>query len=137
VSRGCHPEVTNDLGCQFDIVCGDLWQAAFIDDDDQAEAEAQRASVPEEIQKAREAANAYSDGRPVTTTSRFGDGEHDYVTHVWHPDPLHPDNRPGAVIDFSVGPYPFRYRRLIVTAPGFIDTVDEEDEEDDLFGDDE
>jgi hypothetical protein len=30
-----------------------------------------------------------------------------------------------------------RTARLIVTAPGFIDTVDEEDEEDDLFGDDE
>jgi hypothetical protein len=50
---------------------------------------------------------------------------------------MRPDNRVGAVIDYSEGPYPFRFRRLIVTAPGFIDTVDEEDEEDDLFGDDE
>ena len=32
---------------------------------------------------------------------------------------LRPDNRVGAVIDYSEGPYPFHFRQLIVTAtPG-------------------
>jgi hypothetical protein len=30
---------------------------------------------------------------------------------------MRPDNRVGAVIDYSERPYPFRFRQLIVTAP--------------------
>lgn len=66
---------------------------------------------------------------PWATAGSFGDEKHDYVTHVWHPD-----NRTGAVIDFSEGPYRWRYRQLIVTALGIIDAVEEED--DDIFDED-
>jgi hypothetical protein len=116
-----------------------LWLAAFVDDHRQADWWKQQRigwvrvngfSEPEpELERARKAADVYSDGRPVTTTFRFGDGGDEYVTHVWHPDPLHPDNRPGAVIEFSRGPYPFRFRNVIVTAPGIIDTYESDEEE--------
>ena len=135
-------EAFDDLGYQLDEVRGWLWQTAFVDDDDQAEAEWKRdrawarsrppnlevATCHPESVKAWEAAAVYSDGRPVSTTLRFGDGEHDYVTYFWHPDPLHPRNRPGAVVEVSEGPYPFRFRQIVVTAPGVVDTfVDEDD----------
>ena len=123
-THGFDPEMTNDLGHQLDEVQRWLWLAAFCDDDDHTESECERMANPE----AQKAADTYSDGRPVTTTFRFGDGDHDYVTHVWHPDPLHPRNRAGTVIEFSEGPYPFRWRQLIVTAPGLIDTLEEDDQ---------
>ena len=123
-AHGFDPEVTNDLGYQLDEAQMWLWLAAFCDDDDHTKSEYERMADPE----AQKAADTYSDGRPVTTTFRFGDGDHDYVTHVWHPDPLHPRNRSGAVIEFSEGPYPFRWRQLIVTAPGVIDTLEEDDQ---------
>jgi hypothetical protein len=56
-AHGFHPEVTNDLGYEFEYVCRDLWRAAFIDDDDQAEArqaafeEAWQAAVPEDSRR--------------------------------------------------------------------------------------
>lgn len=65
-------------------------------------------------------ADLYDDGRTVATTVRFGDGDDDYATHIWHPDPGHPDNQPGAVIEFTRGPSPFRFGLLKVTAPGVI-----------------
>ena len=144
----CHAncEPLNDLGYQFDTLYGCLWRAAFCDDHRQAEAwegRRMRARVgtdgPDpEIQKSQEAQNTYIDGRTVATTFKFGDREYDWVTHVWHPDPLHPDNRPGAMIEVSQEPYPWSYRYLIVTAPGIIDVMNQEDEnDDDIFGDDE
>lgn len=130
-AHGFDSEDGNDLAYMLANAGYYLWLAAFVDDHRQADAEKQRgiawgpahpATDPNPEAKAHKAADTYSDGRPVTTTFRFGDGADDYVTHVWHPDPLHPDNRPGAVIEFSQGPFPFRYRHLIVTAPGIIDT---------------
>jgi hypothetical protein len=50
-----------------------------------------------------QAENTYSDGRPVITIVRYGPGDDETVTHVWHLDPQHPDNQPGAVICFSQG----------------------------------
>jgi hypothetical protein len=105
-------EALNDLGYQFDTLHDWLRRAAFCDDHRQAEAQ--------------EAQNTYIDGRTVATTFKFGDRKCDWVTHVWHPDPLHPDNRPGAMIEFCQEPYPWSYRYLVVTAPGIIDVVEEQ-----------
>ena len=42
------------------------------------------------------------------------------------------------MIEVSQEPYPWSYRYLIVTAPGIIDVMHQEDEnDDDIFGDDE
>jgi hypothetical protein len=59
---------------------------------------------------------------------RYGEGEDEYATHIWHPDPQHPTNRAGAVIDSSQGPYPFRYRYVTVVAPGVLREVRKEEE---------
>ena len=71
--------------------------------------------------------NLYSHRKvPVTTTLRFGDAEDDYVMHVWHPDPDHPDNQPRASHEFCRGPgdgYPWRCGMLEVTTPGSIRLV--------------
>ena len=132
-------EDADDLWCLLDNTVNYLWLAAFVDDHRQADRWEklrigwnQAHPVPDpnrEKERAQRAADIYDDGRAVTTTFRFGDGEDDYVTHVWHPDPLHPDNRPGAAIEFSRGPYPFRFRHLVVTAPGIIDTYEVDDED--------
>ena len=45
------------------------------------------------------------------------------MTHVWNPDPRHPDDRPGRVYrieEYSAG----CPRRVIITAPGVIDIFD-------------
>ena len=68
--------------------------------------------------------NTYDDGRVVATRFQFGERECDWLIHVWHPDPLHPNNRPGAVIEFPGEPFRFGCRHLLVTAPGIIDTVE-------------
>ena len=79
--------VLNDLGYMLDTAVYYLWLAAFVDDHRQADAEQQRSIAwaqahpaagrdPEEA-RAHKAADIYSDGRPVTTTLRFGDGEDD------------------------------------------------------------
>jgi hypothetical protein len=132
-------EDTDDLDSLLHNAVEYLWLAAFVDDHRQADAAQQPrpawarvngwAEPDPELERARKAVDIYDDGRTVTTTVRFGDGEDEYATHVWHPDPLHPDNRPGAVIEFSQGPYPFRFRYLIVTAPGIIDTYEGDEEE--------
>jgi DNA-binding MarR family transcriptional regulator len=116
-----HAEDTEDLWCMLDNAVGHLYRAAFVDDHRQADAEAHPATAlaPDE-DWAHKPVDLYDDGRTVATTVRFGDGEDDYATHVWHPDPGHPDNQAGAVIEFSRGPYPFRFGLLKVTAPGAI-----------------
>lgn len=75
-----------------------------------------------------QAENTYSDGRPVITIVRYGPGEDEYVCHVWHPDPQHPDNQPGTVITFTQGPHPFRWRYATVVAPGVLSEVRKEEE---------
>jgi hypothetical protein len=96
-----------------------LYLAAFVDDDD----------VGNEIGwnvrdlMRGDAANTYSDGRPVATTIRWDDG---WVTHVWHPDPQHPSNRPGQVFDLEEESG--CRRRLIITAPGILDTFETDEE---------
>jgi hypothetical protein len=76
--------------------------------------------LPQRFDMARlrssEGYDTYSDGRPVTTTVRYGDADDEYVTHTWHPDPNDPDNQPGAEHEFSRGPHPYRYGLLEVTA---------------------
>jgi hypothetical protein len=43
----------------------------------------------------------------------------DHTLGIPDPERGHvPDNHPGAVIEVSRGPYPFRYNRLVVSAPG-------------------
>jgi hypothetical protein len=115
-----------------------LWRAAFVDDHRQDDCAQWRIAWPPthpvpdpepEEERALKAADTYSDGRPVTTTFRYGNAEDEYVTHVWHPDPPHPDNRPGAVLESSQGPFPFRFRHVAVTAPGVIDTYEVDDED--------
>jgi hypothetical protein len=68
-----------------------------------------------------------------TTTLRYGEGEDEYVTHIWHPDPQHPTNQAGAVIDFSPGPYPFRYRYVTVVAPGVLREVSKKEEKEEDY----
>ena len=75
-----------------------------------------------------QAENTYSDGRPVVTIVRYGPGEDEYVCHVWHPDPQHPDNQPGKVIISTQGPHPFRWRYATVVAPGVLSEVRKEEE---------
>jgi hypothetical protein len=119
-----------------------LRQATFFADDHEADAhdkwvnevvcsyigkEIGDAPVPE-FEPILQAENTYDDSRPVSTTVRYGEGEDEYVTHVWHPDPQHPDNQPGAVICFSQGPSPFRWRYATVIAPGVLSEVRKEEE---------
>jgi hypothetical protein len=96
-----------------------LFLAAFVDDDDASN------DMGWHVRDLMggDAVNTYSDGRPVATTIRWDGG---WVTHVWHPDPLHPLNRPGQVFDLeeeSGCP-----RRLIITAPGILDTFETDEE---------
>ncbi len=64
--------------------------------------------------------NHYSDGRLVSTTLRWENGWH---THIFNPDPRHPDDRPGRVyrIEAYSGFRENSPRRIIVTASGVVD----------------
>ena len=92
-----------------------LFLAAFVDDDDAGD------EIGWNVRDLMggDEVNTYSDGRPVATTIRWNGG---WVTHVWHPDPLHPSNRPGQVFDLEEESG--CRRRLIITAPGILDTFD-------------
>jgi hypothetical protein len=133
-------EDSQDLGFLFEnAVRKYLHQATFFDDHHQVEAQEKwerevrsaysRTEGPlQEFEEMFQALNTFSDGRVVTTTVRYGEGDDETVTHVWHPDPQHPDNQPGAVICFSQGPYPFRWRYATVVAPGVLSEVRREEE---------
>ena len=103
-----------------------LYRAAFIDDDDQAQAHDKwvcdrftaHAGLSPELEKMWAGEGTYSDGRPISTRFAFSDDPRDWVIHVWHPDPLHPDNRPGTVLECPEEPYRFGKRYLLVMAPG-------------------
>jgi hypothetical protein len=108
------------LGYSIHAELGDiaawLYRCAFVDDD---EIVAGVRGIPA-ARTRDESLNCYSDGRPVATTLHWDGGWH---THVWHPDPLHPDNRPGHIIE------PHEYagdcpRRIVITTPGIIDVFD-------------
>jgi hypothetical protein len=110
-----------DLDTSADITCSlgqlEMWLhlAAFVDDDDACN------DMGWHVRHLMggDAVNTYSDGRPVATTIRWDGG---WVTHVWHPDPLHPSNRPGQVFDLEEESG--CRRRLIITAPGILDTFE-------------
>jgi hypothetical protein len=98
-----------------------LYRAAFVDDDEIV-------SGVRSIPAARTDdldLNHYSDGRQVATTLRWPDG---WYTHVWHRDPLHPDNRPGQVLELQEYSYDCP-RRVVITAPGIIDVFDDPGDE--------
>jgi hypothetical protein len=113
-------ETSDDITCSLGQLELWLYLAAFVDDDDACN------DVGEHLSDlmAGDAVNIYSDGRPVATTIRWGGG---WVTHVWHPDPLHASNCPGQVLDLEEELGPCR-RRLIITAPGILDTFDTDEE---------
>jgi hypothetical protein len=96
-----------------------LYLAAFVGDDDA------RNDMGWHMRDlmGEDAVNTYSDCRPVSTTIRWDDG---WVTHVWHPDRLHPSNRPGQVFDLEEESG--CRRRLIITAPGILDTFETDEE---------
>jgi DNA-binding Lrp family transcriptional regulator len=78
--------------------------------------------------------NTYDDGRPVTTAVRYGEAEDEYVLHIWDPDPNHPDNQVGAVVEFSQGPHPWRHRYAHILGPDEIEIEKEEETEAALEG---
>ena len=82
------PDIGNDITCSLDQLELWLYLAAFVDDDNAGNEIGW--NVRDLI--SGDAVNTYSDGRPVATTIRWDGG---WVTHVWHPDSLHPANRPG------------------------------------------
>lgn len=114
-----------DIDTSTDIVCSlgqlEMWLylAAFVDHDDA------RNDMGRHLRDLMggDAVNTYSDGRPVATTIRWDGG---WVTHVWHPDPQHPSNRPGQVFDLEEESG--SQRRLIITAPGILDTFETDEE---------
>jgi hypothetical protein len=112
-------ETTNDGICSLGQL--ELWfyLAAFVDDDDAGNEMGW--NVRDLIRG--DAVNTYSDGRPVATTIRWDGG---WVTHVWHPDPQHPSSQPGQVFDLEEESG--SRRRLIITAPGILDTFESDDE---------
>jgi hypothetical protein len=130
-------ENSEDLACMLATVKGFLWAAAFGTDERRTTAEMER-----DMRKAQQApddidwpivralsTDTYFDGRTVATAVRYGERDDEYYVHVWHPDPAHPSNQPGAMIEFSQGPYPWRYRTVHVIAPGVIEVEKEEDTE--------
>jgi hypothetical protein len=114
-----------DVDTSTDIVCSlgqlEMWLylAAFVDDDDAYH------DMGWQLRDLMggDAVNTYSDGRPVATTIRWDGG---WATHVWHPDPLHPSNRQGQVFDLEEES--LSRRRLIITAPGIVDTFETDEE---------
>jgi hypothetical protein len=114
------PEISDDITCSLGQLELWLYLAAFVDDD---EAGNERGWNVQDLGSG-DAVNSYSDGRPVATTVRWDGG---WVTHVWHPDPQHPSNRPGQVFDLEEESGCCR-RRLIITAPGILDTFETDEE---------
>jgi hypothetical protein len=113
-------DISTDITCSLRQLEMWLYLAAFVDDD---EAYNDMGGHLCNLM-AGDAVNTYSDGRPVATTIRWDGG---WVTHVWHPDPLHPSNRPGQVLDLEEESGRCR-RRLIITAPGILDTFETDEE---------
>jgi hypothetical protein len=113
-------EISNDLTCSLGQLEMWLFLAAFVDDDDASN------DMGWHVRDLMggDAVNTYSDCRPVSTTIRWDGG---WVTRVWHPDPLHPSNRPGQVLDLEEESGRCR-RRLIITAPGILDTCETDEE---------
>jgi hypothetical protein len=115
---GADLEISSDITCSLGQLELWLYLAAFVDDDSDIEMGWNITDL-----MAGEAANTYSDGRPVATTIQWDGG---WVTHVWHPDPQHPSNRPGQVFDLEEESG--CRRRLIITAPGILDTFETDKE---------
>ena len=113
-------EISDDITCSLGQLELWLYLAAFVDDDDAGN------EIGWDVRDLMggDAVNTYSDGRPVATTIRWDGG---WVTHVWHPDPLHPSNQPGRVFDLEEESGRCR-RRLIITAPGILDTFETDEE---------
>ena len=112
-------ETTNNAMCSLGQLELWLYLAAFVDDDDAGNEMGW--NVRDLIRG--DAVNTYSDGRPVATTIRWDGG---WATHVWHPDPLHASNRPGQVFDLEEESG--CRRRLVITAPGILDTFESDEE---------
>jgi hypothetical protein len=115
---GADLDISSDITCSLGQLELWLYLAAFVDDDSDNEMGWNITDL-----MAGDAVNTYSDGRPVATTIQWDGG---WVTHVWHPDPQHPSNHPGQVFDLEeeVG----CRRRLIITAPGVLDTFETDEE---------
>lgn len=75
--------------------------------------------IPKRVCMALTGELTYSDGRQVAT---FVDWEGGSATYVWHPDPTHPSNQPGQVIDMDDirGP---GHRKFVVAGLNIIDTL--------------
>jgi hypothetical protein len=116
---GADLDISSDITCSLGQLELWLYLAAFVDDDD---ASNDMGCHVRDLMGG-DAVNTYSDGRPVATTIRWDGG---WVTHVWHPDPLHPSNRPGQVFDLEEESG--SQRRLIITAPGILDTFETDEE---------
>ena len=116
---GLDPETSDDVTSSLRQLEMWLFLAAFVDDDDASN------DMGWHVRDLMggDAVNTYSDCRPVATTIRWDGG---WVTHVWHPDPLHPSNRPGQVFDLEEESG--CRRRLIITAPGILDTFETDEE---------
>jgi hypothetical protein len=112
-------ETTNDGMCSLGQLQLWLYLAAFVDDDEAGNEIGW--NVRDLIRG--DAVSTYSDGRPVATTIRWDGG---WVTHVWHPDPQHPSNQPGQVFDLEEELR--SRRRLIIAAPGILDTFETDEE---------
>jgi hypothetical protein len=112
-------DTSTDITCSLGQLKLWFYLSAFVDDDD---ASNDMGWHVRDLMR-EDAVNTYSDGHPVATTIRWDGG---WVTHVWHPDPLHPSNRPGQVFDLEeeLG----SRRRLIITAPGILDTFETDEE---------
>lgn len=61
--------------------------------------------------------HTYTDGRPVSSHIRFGEGSQ--YTHTWHPDVASPHNRPREVGTLTTrGGY---RKQIVIPAPGHLD----------------
>ena len=116
---GVDIDISTDITCSLGQLELWLYLAAFVDDDDAGDEIGW--NVRDLI--SGDAVNTYSDGRPVATTIRWDGG---WVTHVWHPDPSHPSNRPGQVFDLEEESG--SRRRLVITALGILDTFETDEE---------
>jgi hypothetical protein len=113
-------ETTNDGMCSLGQLELWLYLAAFVVNDDAG------SEIGWDVRDliSGDAVNTDCDGRPVATTIRWDSG---WVTHVWHPNPQHPSNQPGQVFDLEEESGSCR-RKLIITAPGILDTFETDEE---------